>query len=121
MNYYLNPNDYTKKIDGSAADITTGADGDVMVEFPVVYWMLKRLEPIYMLDTQTNLLLVLNHLLIHRGTILKDKCYVSAYLGYNLSSKLRSLSGKVPYAGGIAPAGTIGTCRTLAQRQWCRL
>ena len=32
VNYYLNPNDVTKKIDGTASDITTGLDGDVMVE-----------------------------------------------------------------------------------------
>ena len=45
----------------------------------------------------------------------RSKLYIGAYLGSNVSSKLRSLSGKAPYAGGTAPAGTIGTCRTMAQ------
>lgn len=37
INYYLDEQDSTKKADGTAADLT-GADGDVMVEIPVVYW-----------------------------------------------------------------------------------
>lgn len=35
--YYLDPDDYTKKADGSSADLS-GADGDVMVEFGKVLW-----------------------------------------------------------------------------------
>ena len=115
VNYYLNPNDYAKKIDGTNADITTGADGDVMVEFPVVYWMFEKVgNDLYVryTDQPTYGFKALAHT---RGATLKDKCYISAYLGYDLSSKLRSLSGKTPYTGGTAPAGTIGTCRTLAQ------
>ena len=40
----------------------------------------------------------------------RDKIYIGAYLGYNLLSKLRSLSGKTPTAN-----QTIGTSRALAQ------
>jgi hypothetical protein len=36
VNYYLDPNDSTKKADGTAADLT-GADGQVMVEIPAFY------------------------------------------------------------------------------------
>lgn len=86
-----------------------------MVEFPIVYWMLEKVGTDLYVRYTDQLTPGFKPLAHTRGTILKDKCYVSAYLGYNLSSKLRSLSGKVPYAGGIAPAGTIGTCRTLAQ------
>lgn len=35
--YYLNPSDITKKTDGTAATLT-GADGDVMVEYPVSHY-----------------------------------------------------------------------------------
>ncbi|MBV4450171.1 hypothetical protein KM792_10955 [Clostridium tyrobutyricum] len=34
VQYYLNPNDFTKKEDGTDSDITSGADGDVMIEIP---------------------------------------------------------------------------------------
>ena len=37
VQYYLNPNDSTKKVDGSAADLT-GADGQVMVEIPCFWY-----------------------------------------------------------------------------------
>ena len=37
VQYYLNPNDYTKKVDGTDANIT-GADGDVMVELGKTIW-----------------------------------------------------------------------------------
>lgn len=36
VNYYLNETDSTKKVDGSAANLT-GADGQVMVEIPAFY------------------------------------------------------------------------------------
>lgn len=37
VQYYLDPNDFTKKIDGSPANLT-GADGDVMIEFGKTLW-----------------------------------------------------------------------------------
>jgi hypothetical protein len=36
VNYYLDPTDWTKKLDGSASDLT-GADGDVMIEVDTYY------------------------------------------------------------------------------------
>ena len=42
INYYLDPDDSTRKADGSDA-VLTGADGDVMVEVPVTYWRCKTL------------------------------------------------------------------------------
>ena len=38
VDYYLDPNDYTKKTDGTAATITTSnTTGNVMMEFPKIY------------------------------------------------------------------------------------
>ena len=37
VNYYLNPNDWTQKADGTSSDLT-GTDGDVMVEIPKFYF-----------------------------------------------------------------------------------
>ena len=48
MNYYLNPDDYTQKEEGGgAADITSGTDGDVMIEFPKIYWKFESESKLY--------------------------------------------------------------------------
>ena len=110
VNYYLNPNNFAQKVDLTASDITSGTDGDVMSEFPVVYWMIETVgTDLYVryTDQPTIGFRALAHI---RGTTVKEKCYISAYLGYDLSSKLRSLSGKTPTA-----TQTIGAFRTLAQ------
>lgn len=111
VNYYLDPNDFTKKADGTtASDITSGNDGDVMIEFPKVWWKITSdANNVYvkLADAQIDsTYLPLAHT---KGTTEKDFCYVGAYLGY-YSTNLRSLSGKVP-----TTAQTIGTFRTYAQ------
>lgn len=111
VNYYLNPNDYSKKADGTTADITTGNDGDVMVEFPKIWWKFETVGTDIYIRYATNKKDSTYKCLAHqRGTTEKDKVYVSAYLGANISSKLRSLSGKTPTV-----SQTIGAFRTLAQ------
>ncbi len=113
--YDLNPNDYTKKADNSDADITSGNDGDVMIKFPKIYWKINKVGTDLYVQFSTKYFdgaICKAHTV---GEIEKDNIYISAYMGSNLSSKLRSLSGKAPYVGGTAPAGTIGTCRTMAQ------
>lgn len=62
--YYLDPDDSTKKYngtyngitsDGSASDLT-GADGDVMVEIPVTYWRSETLSDgkvLYLISTES--------------------------------------------------------------------
>ena len=42
INYYLDYYDSTKKLNGTAADLT-GADGDVMVEIPITHWRVDTL------------------------------------------------------------------------------
>lgn len=41
---YLNPNDYTKTVDGADADITSGNAGDVMIEFPTIYYKVDAVK-----------------------------------------------------------------------------
>lgn len=41
VNYYLNPNDWTKKRDSDEDSILTGEDGDVMIEFPKFAYKIK--------------------------------------------------------------------------------
>ena len=111
VQYYLDPNDLTKKIDGTDADITSGNDGDVMVEIPKIG---------YLIETTGNILIVkitdnpnnpnfkyYAHTRDSEGD--RQKLYVGAYLGYD-GGTLRSLSGKTP-----TQQKTIGQYRSLAQ------
>ena len=112
LNYYLNPNNFVQKVDGvTASDITSGADGDVMVEFPKIWWKFETIgTDLYVRYADAQIDSGYKCLAHKRGITEKDKCYISSYLGYSLSSKLRSLSGKTPTA-----TQTIGAFRTLAQ------
>ena len=114
---YLQRNDYTKFENGTAADITSGDAGDVMVEIPkMAYYMEKSGDIITCkvligeVDAKT-IDARYSYLPFSRGSEGdRDKIYIGAYLGYNLSNRLRSLSGKTPTA-----SRTIGAFRTLAQ------
>ena len=112
VNYYLDPNDYTKKEDGvTASDITTGADGDVMIEFPKLWWKFETVgTDLYVRYSDTQYDVDYKPLAHTKGSTEKDFVYISAYLGYTLSGKLRSLSGKTPTV-----TKTIGAFRTEAQ------
>lgn len=110
-NYKLNPNNFAQKLDGSAADITSGNDGDVMIAFPrrgLTISTSGNIVTIKMTDNPDDANFEYN---AHtRGTTAKNKFYLGAYKGNTISSKLRSLSGKAPTAN-----QTIGTFRTQAQ------
>ena len=97
VQYYLNPNDYTKKEDGSPADITSGADGNVMIEFPKIYWNIKKIgTEIYIRYSDKRISEQYKCWAHMRGTTEKDKVYISAYLGNLSNGVLQSLSGKAP-------------------------
>lgn len=107
----LNPNDFSKFEDGSAADITSGNAGDVMIAFPkrgVKITTVGNILTVSMTDDPDNA--DFEYLAHTRGSTRKEKFYLGAYKGFNSSSKLRSLSGKTPTA-----SQTIGTFRTQAQ------
>lgn len=92
---YLNPNDFSKFEDGAPSDITSGNDGDVMIEFPrrgLKIYTVGDIVTISMTDDPKNP--DFKYYAHQRGNVDKDYFYLGAYLGYNLSSKLRSLSGK---------------------------
>lgn len=98
VNYYLNPNNYAQKIDGvTASDIISGIDGDVMIEFPKVYWKFETIgTDIYIRYSNFKIDEGYKCLGHTSGIVEHDKLYISAYLGYNLASQLRSLSGFSP-------------------------
>ena len=106
----LNPNNFAQFEDGSAADITSGNAGDVMIAFPrrgVKISTSGNILTISMTDDPDNS--DFTYYAHTRGTTRKEVFYLGAYKGYVASSKLRSLSGKTPTA-----SQTIGTFRTQA-------
>ena len=112
VQYYLNPNDFTKKADGSAADITSGNDGDVMIEIPKTGFSITtngNYIDVKVTDNPNNAAFkYYAHSRAAEGD--RQKLYIGAYLGWNDGGKLRSLSGKTPTVD-----QTIGTFRTQAQ------
>lgn len=113
VQYYLNPNDLTKKADGTSADITSGNDGDVMIEIPKTGYKIITANNTLIIKVTSNPDDAANfkyyaHTRVAEGD--RSKLYIGAYLGWNSGSKLRSLSGKTPTA-----SQTIGTFRNQAQ------
>lgn len=112
---YLNPNNYAQFEDGTAADITSGNGGDVMVEIPKFYYKISQdANYTYVQISDSEYDKVVNGFtdkaFSYKGEV-KDKFYVGAYSGYvDGNNKLRSLSGKTPTA-----SKTIGAFRTAAQ------
>lgn len=71
VNYYLDPNDSTKKMDGTAADLS-GADGQVMVEVPRHWRFVSR-------DESTNDIVAMISPYEQQGWVEVPKYYISAY------------------------------------------
>ena len=97
VDYYLNPNDYSKKVDGTASTIdSSNSTGNVMLEFPKI-WVKRTDEgngartvsiaPVNVDDTYkcwSN---------INADNQEVDHFYLPAYNGTIHSNKMRSLSG----------------------------
>ena len=142
VNYYLHPNDSTKKEDGSDA-VLDGSDGMVMVEIPKFYTRRRKVGTVtswYITDTPTDGY-TLHPAFVKDGVEVNHR-YVGAYhacyldasngvykSGLNLNDifglldlandKLASVSGIYPIIG-----VTRSECRTLAENRgsgWCVL
>lgn len=106
----LNPNNYDKDINGNSVTINSGSN-DVMVAFPR-----RGLN----ISTSGNVITIsmtenpndsnFEYMAHKRGSTVKDKFYIGAYMGSEVSGKLRSLKGQT-----IANNKTISAFRTLAR------
>lgn len=97
VDYYLNPNDYSKKIDGSPSDITNpNYDGNAMMEWDLLWFKFEKNE-----ETNEGLFLISNEQIDEtydcpcnrdaNGDIIPH-FYTAIYNGTG-GNKLRSLSG----------------------------
>ena len=100
VDYELNPNDYTKKLDGTASDVANASyGGNAMVGIPKVYWKIvdngDNTANIYFSDKKLDDDFHCWSHIDNNGNEI-DYCYLSVYDGCNISSKLRSISGQSP-------------------------
>lgn len=101
VDYYLDPNDYTKKEDGTASDVAnTAYSGNAMMEFPKIYVKVTKgtnYIDIYIsnkMDDDGTFKYFSN---IDRNDRTIEHFYVGIYMGCYISDKLRSLSGQSTY------------------------
>jgi hypothetical protein len=110
---YLNPDNYAYDVDGKSVDITSGDAGDVMIEFKRCWYRWRTSGSyLYFEVTGTDMSSSTewcSWAFKGQSGVDRDYMYYSAFEGYALNSKLRSLSGKTPTV-----SQTIGTFRTYA-------
>ena len=93
----INPNNFGQDINGNTIDITSGSAGDVMIAFPRHGLRMSKsgdIVTVSMTDNPNNP--DFKYYAHSRGSTLKDKLYIGAYMGSEIDGKLRSLSGKLP-------------------------
>lgn len=100
VDYELNKNDYTKKLDGTNSDIANiSYGGNAMVGIPKVYWKIvnngDNTANIYICDKKIDSDFHCWSHIDNNGNEI-DYCYLSAFDGCNINSKLRSISGQSP-------------------------
>ena len=99
VDYELNPNDYTKKLDGTDSDIAnTSYDGNAMIGIPKVYWKIvyngDNTANIYICDKKIDSDFRCWSHIDNNGNEI-EYCYMPIYTGSVVSNKLRSLSGRI--------------------------
>lgn len=117
VNYYLNPNDWTKKYGTNEAADLSGADGDVMIEFPKFAYKIKTNDNTITVSISNNETIIENDSdytydafsRLEEGDL--NFFYKGAFKGHiDGNGKLRSLPG-------VLPSGTVNILnyRTAAQ------
>ncbi len=113
VDYYLNPNNYAEKEDGTASDIAnTAYDGNAMAQIPLA-WVYRYEDTNYIYEIVSDVQYDENYkALAHTradGTI-ADYYYWSMYGGSGSASKIRSLSGQT-LAQSLTAAQEIAGCQ----------
>ena len=106
VDYYLDQDDYTKKENGAASDVTnTAYGGNAMMEFPCIYSKVEHIGSklyIYIASHKLDSGYECYPCLRSDGTY-NEHFYLPIYEGYVLSNKMRSISSNTaPSAGSNA-------------------
>ena len=128
VDYRLDPNDYSKRLNGASSDITnTSYDGNAMSRFPKVYLSFTEdagYEYISVSNVKYDETYEPIGFINDNGEEVNE-IFLAIYRGYVYSSKLRSISGYQPTGSNTADNeimyatnnGTGWYTRTWAQRQ----
>ncbi len=112
VQYYLDKDNFSKKENGEWSDITSGADGDVMIEYTKCYIRFRREDNyIYVSLSKSKYEGFSDWSFSYCGSV-RDKFYIGAYLGFVTGSMLYSRSNVQPTA-----STTIGNFRTYARNR----
>ena len=100
VDYELDKNDYTKKLDGSDSDVSNEAyEGNAMVGIPKVYWKIVDNDDdtmdFYFSDKKVDSDFVCWSHIDNNGAEI-PYCYMSVYDGILNNNVARSISGKTP-------------------------
>ena len=99
VDYYLNPNDYTKKADGTASDVSDSSyAGNFMATMPTV-WIKRWEDSRYIYTVFSNKQINSSyHAYAHDSGdgFINDFIYLPMFKGVVVDSKLRSIAGTYP-------------------------
>lgn len=112
VDYYLNPNDYTKREDGLDSDVAnTAYDGNAMAQFPLI-WVKRYEDENYYYEIVSDVQVDNTYKAYAHtradGTI-ADYFYYAMFRGSGNATKIRSLSGQT-LAGSLTAANEIAGC-----------
>jgi len=96
--YYLNPNNFEQRADGTPADLS-GADGDVMIEFPKMGLRIDTTGDFLTVQVTNNPDATWARYWAFTGGGVegdRNRLYLAAYQGSLIDGQLRSVSGVVP-------------------------
>lgn len=96
VQYYLDPANFRKKRSGAPAPVTAGSDGDVMIEFPKIWYSITQ-DSRYVYVRYSNYAQsgFTDYGMSYKGVV-RERFFVGAYFGLVQSGKLRSMSMAVP-------------------------
>ena len=103
--YYLNPNDYTEKEDGTASDVSDGSfEGNFMAQLPTI-WVKRWEDENYLYTAISNRQIDSSFKAYAHDAgdgYVNDYIYLPMFKGVVVDSKLRSIAGVTP--GGLTSA-----------------
>lgn len=131
VQYYLKPNDYSKKEDGTPSKLD-GTDGDVMSEFKKHYykmWKDSNIIKFRISNVKVDDTWCCNAFLSEDGNKQeKEYMYISCYNANELNGKMVSIKNQGPYAGRGKYADVRSMCTSkgsgyqqLTQTKWSYL
>ena len=124
---YLKETNYAQFENGSSADITSGNAGDVMVEFKKTWYRYRKNGATLSFQVsdydRSSEGWVSTAFTSENNGAAVNYMYYSAYEGYNLSNKIRSLSGKtvtpnITYTNSRSYCKANGTA--YGMENWCK-